>query len=236
VDCLSLLEHGADCNYKMPLKYCINFDYYQDDQKMKNLGHLLRYKADIFVTYNYKRKSTSFIRELVRKPAQTIIKIQSMIYEVENIDLNLKDQHGYNYLLYLCENYRYAWPRDVLEPALLIHKLDLNVQNPKGDSPLHLLIKRREYGCAKLLIERDVSFLHNNEGKTALYYLLTLLQVGYDLKSKKELVELCLQKGADLNEIPTFSEAHSNYLEVKNFIDEMIEKYPPFDVKLAIDN
>ena len=208
VDCLKILEYGTeggfiDCNYKIPLRYCINFGYYEDLQKIANLGHLLQYKVDIFVSYNRRKQSTSFIKELVGKRPKTILKIQNMMAD---IDLNRKDEYGYNYLLYLCERLGYGLTVEFLERA--IHQLDINIQNPEGDTPLHLLIKHRDYDCAKVLIQRNPLFSRNKDGKTALYYLLLLLQSPYEMKVKRELIELCLQRGAELDDVPEISDGH----------------------------
>jgi hypothetical protein len=99
------------------------------------------------------------------------------------------------------------------------------------DTPLHILVKDRQFAdCKFLLTHYAPVFLTNNDNQTAFYLLMTFYCCNYRFFDS-ELIELLLKAGADISEAQTLLVQHNNCQELRSFITAMTEKYPSFDVK-----
>lgn len=222
IDCSPILEQGANSNVCELLSHCIKGGYHLDETKLHNFDKLLQYKAKL-------PSDVSFWKTIS----------QSKIIVIREIFRSMR-QHGWKYkhflLYYYCHGMKYYLPSgDEFIQFIEENSFDLNLQDQKGNTCLHLLFEKEHFHVAKALVQKDALFLANNKGQTPFYNLMKipLHSYYYPEPHKKVLIELCLEKGAPIEEAYlAINNLHDYYREQsKQFIDTLADKYPSVPIK-----
>jgi ankyrin repeat protein len=142
-----------------------------------------------------------------------------------DFDFNRKDANGNNYLLY-ASNTKSSFHSDLFKNT----KLDFNVQDAEGNTPLHLLIQKCRFNDFKSVVNQyQIIFYPNKKGITAFQSLIQCYCRGYWIEH--DLIESCLKAGADITEAQIEVAKTPLGSRIRAFIDAMALKYPAFDVK-----
>ena len=121
------------------------------------------------------------------------------------LDITIVDTFQNNYLHYLIKyhlNFDHQLYKIRFVKLLLEKEIDTNVQNNCGSTPLHLAIEKeaRNVACLIAIHTPTNVNIQNKNGQTALHLAVRMWKISSDgLKSVSELVEILIQRGADLN-------------------------------------
>ena len=217
-DCSAILEHGANPNVVDLLSICTNELFHINQVQLRNFDTLLQYGAQV--------------------PDDIAFWTKISQYDISAISyiFNSLRQNGWTcpyFLFFYCYGMKYCPPSaNRLIQFIEENSFDINLQDDDGNTCLHILVTEEHFHIAKTLVKRDALFLTNKEGYTPFYNLMKirLHSCYYPKPNKKKLIELCLQKGAPVEEayraINTLEKSYRK--ESEQFINTLADKYSLF--------
>lgn len=212
----ALFEKGVDVNQKnqkgmSPLDYMSSYLFEEVAESMIKQG------LDV-ENATYKNKPLSFY---------LMISNPDLFLKIENLDLKQKDDKGNSLLHYWATDLNVGYKTSQRSPAILnklLQKIDINLKNNQGETPLISALKKGHYTetymchddvhCdtktrepqARILIEKGADvLLFDNEGNTPLHHAARA--------GLLEMLPLLIKKGASVFALNKEGKRAKDYIE-----------------------